>query len=74
MVVAIEGYWPDVYRIHRYLQGVLAVRGCRAATKIEEVVDKDQPLFTLHSETKAELEYALTFFQEGNEIIHLEPI
>ncbi len=42
--------------------------------KIGDLVDKDQPMFTLHSETQAELEYALTFFQEQNDIVSLEPI
>ncbi len=50
------------------------VAGVELHTQIGREVEKGEPLFTVHSQTKAELEYALKFFQEENEIIHLEPI
>ncbi|MBA2655309.1 MAG: thymidine phosphorylase family protein [Gammaproteobacteria bacterium] len=48
--------------------------GVELHVKVDEIINRNQPLFTLHSETKAELDYALTFFREENEIIQLEPV
>lgn len=36
---------------------------------LTDKVIKDDPLFTIHSETKGELEYALSFFQERQDVI-----
>lgn len=37
--------------------------------RLTDKVSKDSPLFTIHSETKGELEYALSFLQEREDII-----
>jgi thymidine phosphorylase len=35
-------------------------------------VEKDQPLFIVHAETKGELDYALAFHRQGHPVIHIE--
>lgn len=40
--------------------------------KLHDVIEKGQPLFTLHTESPGELNYALSYLHEGNELIRLE--
>jgi thymidine phosphorylase len=40
--------------------------------RLHAVVEKGQPLFTLHSQSPGELNYALSYLHEGNEILRLE--
>lgn len=40
--------------------------------KLHSVVEKGEPLFTIHSQSPGELNYALSYLQENNEIIRLE--
>lgn len=40
--------------------------------RLQTVVEKGQPLFTLHTQSPGELNYALSYLQENNELIRLE--
>ncbi|MDE3060606.1 MAG: thymidine phosphorylase family protein [Pseudomonadota bacterium] len=40
--------------------------------KLHAIVEKGQPLFTIHSQSSGELNYALSFLHESNELIRLE--
>jgi thymidine phosphorylase len=40
--------------------------------KLHDVVGKGQPLFTVHSQSPGELNYALSYLHETNEIVRLE--
>lgn len=41
-------------------------------TKLHDVMEKGQPLFTIHSQSPGELNYALSYLHESNEFIKLE--
>jgi thymidine phosphorylase len=40
--------------------------------KLHDVVEKGQPLFTVHTQSPGELNYALSYLHEGNELIRME--
>jgi thymidine phosphorylase len=46
--------------------------GVELLTPLDTFVDKGQPLFIVHAETKGELDYALQFQQQGHTIIQIE--
>lgn len=46
--------------------------GVTLHTPLETLVQKDQPLFTIHAESKGELQYALSLLDENPEIIQVE--
>lgn len=46
--------------------------GVELLTPLNTWVEKGQPLFIIHAETKGELSYALNFYQQGRTIIHIE--
>lgn len=48
------------------------VAGIEFLTPLGTHVEKHQPLFIIHSATRAELEYALSVIREKNDILHLE--
>lgn len=48
------------------------VAGVDLYIKLHSVVEKGQPLFTIHAQSPGELNYALTFLHESNEFIRLE--
>jgi thymidine phosphorylase len=46
--------------------------GVELLTPLNTCVEKGQPLFIVHAETKGELAYALTYHQQRHTIIHIE--
>lgn len=40
--------------------------------KLHDVVEKGQPLFTIHSQSPGELNYALSYLHDNNELVRLE--
>lgn len=48
------------------------VAGVDLLTSLETIVEKGQPLLVIHAETKGELSYALSFYEQGHEIIVIE--
>jgi thymidine phosphorylase len=40
--------------------------------KLHNIVEKNQPLYTIHAESPGELNYALSYLNEGNELVRLE--
>jgi thymidine phosphorylase len=46
--------------------------GVELLTPVGTQIEKDQPLFIIHSETSGELKYALTFLEQAAEIIQIE--
>lgn len=46
--------------------------GVELLTPLNTHVDKGQPLFIVHAETKGELDYALNFQQQGHTILQIE--
>lgn len=40
--------------------------------KLQTIIEKGQPLFTVHSQSPGELNYALSYLQDNNELIRLE--
>lgn len=46
--------------------------GIELLVKLDEVVEKSQPLFVLHAETKGQLNYALNFLHQGHDIFQIE--
>jgi len=46
--------------------------GVLLLTPLHTIVEKSQPLFTLHAETQSELNYALDFLKQGHEIFQIE--
>lgn len=48
--------------------------GIELLTPLGTFVDKGQPLFVIHAETKGELDYALNFHQQGRSIIRIEEV
>jgi thymidine phosphorylase len=42
--------------------------------KLDMPVVQGQPLFTIHAESPGELEYALSYLKQGNNIIHMEAV
>ncbi|OGV44371.1 MAG: thymidine phosphorylase [Legionellales bacterium RIFCSPHIGHO2_12_FULL_42_9] len=46
--------------------------GIELLTPLNKLVEKGEPLFIVHAETKGELSYALTFHQQRPNIIHIE--
>ncbi len=47
--------------------------GVELLIKADVVVEKQQPLFTIHAETRGELAYALSYIEQGNHIFVMEP-
>lgn len=50
---------------------------CKAAgvdlyVKLHHIVEKGQPLFTIHAQSPGELQYALSFLHDSNDIVRLE--
>ncbi len=48
------------------------VAGVDLHVSLNDVVEKDQPLFTIHAQSPGELEYALNFLHEGNHVLTIE--
>ncbi|KTC66392.1 thymidine phosphorylase (plasmid) [Legionella adelaidensis] len=46
--------------------------GIELLTPLNKLVEKGEPLFIVHAETKGELSYSLTFLQQRTNIIHIE--
>lgn len=46
--------------------------GVELLTPLNTFVEKEQPLFIVHAETKGELDYALNFYQQGRSVINIE--
>lgn len=46
--------------------------GVDLLTSLNAIVEKNQPLFTLHAETRGELNYALAFLKQGQEIFQIK--
>ena len=46
--------------------------GIDLIASIPSIVAKSQPLFTIHSETEGELNYALDFIKQGHHIFQIE--
>ena len=46
--------------------------GVELLVRLNDVVEKDQPLFVIHAEAKGELNYALSFVKMGHTIIQVE--
>ncbi len=45
--------------------------GISLQARTGDPVEAGQPLFIIHAESKGELEYALAYLEEGNEVIHV---
>ena len=41
-------------------------------TQIDTLVEKDQPLFTIHSESKGSMRYALSLLEDGYHVVEIE--
>jgi thymidine phosphorylase len=50
------------------------VAGVDLLVSLNSIIEKNQPLFTVHAEAKGELKYALSFLEQGHEIFHIEEI
>ena len=48
--------------------------GVELLTPLGTYVDKNQPLFIIHSEAIGELKYALNFLEQEHDIIQIEEI
>lgn len=46
--------------------------GIELLVKLNTTVEKSQALFKIHAETQGQLHYALDFFHEGHDIVHIE--
>lgn len=40
--------------------------------RLHQIVERDQPLFTLHSQSTGEMDYALSYLREANTIMAIE--
>jgi thymidine phosphorylase len=50
------------------------VAGVDLLVSLNSIIEKNQPLFTVHAEAEGELKYALSFLEQGHEIFHIEEI
>jgi thymidine phosphorylase len=50
------------------------VAGVDLLVSLNSIIEKNQPLFTVHAEAQGELKYALSFLEQGHEIFHIEEI
>lgn len=48
--------------------------GVELLAPINSIVEKNQPLFIIHAETSGELHYALNFYQQRQDILHIEEV
>jgi thymidine phosphorylase len=48
--------------------------GIELLTPLKTLVEKDQPLFTVYSETPGELDYSVNYLLQENDLIHIENI
>lgn len=46
--------------------------GVELLTPLRTIISKSQPIFNVYAETKGELQYALDFLKQGNEIFQIE--
>lgn len=46
--------------------------GVKLFTPLDKLVDKDEPLFSIHAESKGELQYAISLLSEVDEIVQVE--
>lgn len=46
--------------------------GLELLAHVHSIVEKDQPLFVIHAENRGELDYALTFLEQGHTIFNIE--